>query len=233
MKEFPCNVPGCIATFNTLFDFEMHYNGSHRYICLECKKSRPSARLLDIHIQETHDSFFKVLAERQAMVSSFIVEIGNLLLILSLIFQYQCYVAECDTKFKTPDDRREHCVTVHKYPKNFRFDEVPRRKDRKDRGNEMEVDKDSGPQKIRKQCGPRLNKNQKTRTFHPVGKMSVTSSEVTSSLESPDPQRRVSSLSFVPRQVTSYSKVLTKNKNLEKDVLNDGSLMELAESLPP
>lgn len=68
IKEFPCYVPGCQATFQTLFDYEMHYNSSHRYTCTECKASRPSPRLLEIHIQETHDAFFKIMAEKQAMV---------------------------------------------------------------------------------------------------------------------------------------------------------------------
>lgn len=68
MKEFSCNVPGCNTKFNNLLDYETHYNGSHRYICATCKTSRPSSRLLDIHIQENHDSFFEVLAKRQPMV---------------------------------------------------------------------------------------------------------------------------------------------------------------------
>lgn len=68
IKEFSCYVPGCRNTFQTLLDYEMHYNSSHRYACTECKVSKPNPRLLEIHIQETHDAFFKVLSEKQAMV---------------------------------------------------------------------------------------------------------------------------------------------------------------------
>lgn len=66
MKEFPCNA--CSATFGNLLDYELHYHDSHHFVCAECKKWRPTNRLLEIHVQETHDNFFKVLAEKQPMV---------------------------------------------------------------------------------------------------------------------------------------------------------------------
>ncbi|XP_012254443.2 zinc finger protein 511 [Athalia rosae] len=216
IKEFSCNVPGCTATFQTLIDFETHYNGSHRYICLECKKCRPSARLLDIHVQETHDSFFKVLAERQPM--------------------YQCYVSECDVKLKTLAERKEHCITVHQYPKNFRFDQTSRRKDKGDSGNQMEVDGGTQLPKQKKSV-TRLNKNQKSRTFYSE-KMAyphtknVPTEPTSSNVETPPPPTLRSALCFVPRQVKSYSKLLTKTDGIEKDVLNNGCMMDLAEALP-
>ncbi|XP_046421099.1 zinc finger protein 511 [Neodiprion fabricii] len=215
VKEFTCNVPGCTATFQTLVDFEVHYNGSHRYICLECKKCRPSARLLDIHIEETHDSFFRVLADRQPM--------------------YQCYVSECEMKFKTLADRREHCTTVHKYPKHFRFDEGNWRKGRGDSEDQMEVDKEPRSTKLQKNI-PRLNKNQKCRTFRPSDK-EISSKNVPiiatlSSMVNVASPNKASSLSFVPRQVSSYSKVLSKQSNSHRDVLNNGCMMELADTLP-
>lgn len=46
----------------------MHYNSNHRYVCAECNKCLPNPRFLDIHIQETHDSFFQVLSMKQPMV---------------------------------------------------------------------------------------------------------------------------------------------------------------------
>lgn len=70
MKEFPCNVSGCSAVFHTLVDFEIHYNGAHRFTCLECGKIKSNARLLEIHIQELHNCFFKLLAEKKPMVSN-------------------------------------------------------------------------------------------------------------------------------------------------------------------
>lgn len=72
MDDFSCNALGCTAIFANLLDFELHYNSAHRFTCGECKKIKTNARLLEIHIEETHDSFFKASAEKKAMVSNFI-----------------------------------------------------------------------------------------------------------------------------------------------------------------
>uniref|UniRef100_A0A803VD85 Zinc finger protein 511 n=1 Tax=Ficedula albicollis TaxID=59894 RepID=A0A803VD85_FICAL len=37
-------------------------------------------------------------------------------------FQYQCLVEGCTEKFKSSKDRKDHLVTVHLYPVDFRFD---------------------------------------------------------------------------------------------------------------
>lgn len=63
-----CHVPGCVKTFETLVNFEDHYNTSHRYVCETCHKRLPSPHFLDLHISETHDSYFAALAERKPMV---------------------------------------------------------------------------------------------------------------------------------------------------------------------
>ena len=55
----------------------MHYNSNHRYVCGECKKSLPNPRFLDIHIQETHDSFFQILSTKQPMVCIIILLLHN------------------------------------------------------------------------------------------------------------------------------------------------------------
>lgn len=68
MNEFKCNAPGCEIKFDNLLDFEIHYNSCHRFTCAECKKINANARLLEIHIEENHDSFFKVLADKKPMV---------------------------------------------------------------------------------------------------------------------------------------------------------------------
>lgn len=66
---FPCEVPGCKEVFSSVLQFDMHYNSCHRFICCQCKKPLPSAHLLDLHISESHDSFFAAQAERKPMVS--------------------------------------------------------------------------------------------------------------------------------------------------------------------
>lgn len=161
VSEFGCHITGCCAALNTLEEYEHHYNSLHRHVCCSCRRSFPSARLLDIHIQEWHDSLFTLLAEKQDMVRlcgnvfhalHLSVSTGNkskintlsvltrklalkykkitykcLTIILSP-WQYQCFVEGCGQKFKTSEYRKDHLISVHKYPADFRFEK--RKKDR-------------------------------------------------------------------------------------------------------
>ncbi|KAJ9593327.1 hypothetical protein L9F63_015147, partial [Diploptera punctata] len=77
VKKFQCHVCGSSQQFDTLMQFEQHYNSSHRYSCSECKKQFNSPHLLDLHVSETHDSFFKALATRKPMYQCFLQECGS------------------------------------------------------------------------------------------------------------------------------------------------------------
>lgn len=114
-----CNVPNCIQKFDTIFGFETHYSLQHRYSCGECRKNLPSAHLLDLHLSETHDSFFAVLSEKKPMFS--------------------CFNEECTHKSITSDDRRDHCMTEHKFPQHFRFDRPIKVKKVSSSSNAMDV----------------------------------------------------------------------------------------------
>jgi hypothetical protein len=46
----------------------------------------------------------------------------------SFLFQYCCYVEECNSRFATPQDRRSHCIEDHQFPHDFRFDDARRQK---------------------------------------------------------------------------------------------------------
>lgn len=46
----------------------------------------------------------------------------DLKLIFSLLKQYACYLEQCLHKSQTPNQRRDHCITEHKFPHDFRFD---------------------------------------------------------------------------------------------------------------
>ncbi|KAK5853952.1 hypothetical protein PBY51_015061 [Eleginops maclovinus] len=109
VSEFACHISGCCAVFSTLEEYEHHYNSLHRHVCCSCRRSLPSARLLDIHIQEWHDSLFTILSQRQDM--------------------YQCLVEGCGQKFSSSKQRKDHLIQIHKYPPDFRFD-----KTKKDKG---------------------------------------------------------------------------------------------------
>ncbi|KAM3852742.1 zinc finger protein 511 isoform 1-T2 [Vipera latastei] len=101
-SEFSCQIGGCSQVFNTLESYEHHYNMLHRNVCSSCKRSFPSTHLLDVHILEWHDSLFQIMAQKQNM--------------------YQCLVESCPEKFKSSKDRKDHLITVHQYPSDFRFD---------------------------------------------------------------------------------------------------------------
>ncbi|ETE62533.1 Zinc finger protein, partial [Ophiophagus hannah] len=101
-SEFSCQIGGCNQVFNTLESYEHHYNMLHRNVCSSCKRAFPSTHLLDVHILEWHDSLFQIMAEKQNM--------------------YQCLVESCPEKFKSSKDRKDHLITVHQYPSDFRFD---------------------------------------------------------------------------------------------------------------
>ncbi|XP_071440934.1 protein lethal(2)k10201 [Hetaerina americana] len=109
---FSCDAAGCFKTFTLVYEYEQHYNSAHRYVCKECRKTLPSPHLLDLHIMEAHDTYFSLLAERKPM--------------------YQCFVEECIVKFSTPEERRSHCIDLHKFPSNFRYDCAKKSKSKKD-----------------------------------------------------------------------------------------------------
>ncbi|KAM3862937.1 zinc finger protein 511 [Diretmus argenteus] len=108
VSEFGCHISGCSQVFSSVEEYEHHYNSLHRHVCCSCRRSLPSARLLDIHIQEWHDSLFMILAQRQDM--------------------YQCLVEGCGEKFRTSKQRKDHLIRIHKYPPDFRFDKAKKDK---------------------------------------------------------------------------------------------------------
>lgn len=211
----------------------MHYNSNHRYVCIECKKSLPNPRLLDIHIQETHDSFFQVLSMKKPMV---IINYYTLFLLKYLkifaFFQYQCYVSECDLKFNNSLERKDHCINVHKFPKNFRFDNISHCIKDKSK-DKMDIDELEYEKKERKSKKIQLNKNQKTKMFAAAAKNIPPTNSSISSLNSSSIITKANSLHFIPRQVQkSYTKALTKNQTNEKNVLEIASMLDLVDSLP-
>ena len=108
-EEFSCQVPGCQAKFKQLIDNESHYNAKHRHSCSTCRKNLPSAHLLDLHISETHDTYFQLMAMKKA--------------------SYECFVQTCSNKFWNPKERRGHCIGVHSFPHDFKFDPVKKKSD--------------------------------------------------------------------------------------------------------
>ncbi|XP_061396513.1 protein lethal(2)k10201 [Musca vetustissima] len=104
-SEIFCNVLNCKMVFDNVASYTLHYNSMHRFICQECKKSLPTEHLLDLHISEIHDSYFKARLDR-----------GERL--------FKCYVEECKEMFSNAIERKKHCIEAHKFPANFRFGQV-------------------------------------------------------------------------------------------------------------
>lgn len=98
---FECGQQGCTKKFSSLAAYESHYHTCHHYTCATCRRIFVSSFMLDVHIQENHDSYFQVLCTR--------------------IDMYQCLVESCELKFRTAEHRKDHVVKVHKYPSNFSF----------------------------------------------------------------------------------------------------------------
>uniref|UniRef100_A0A146KJS5 Zinc finger protein 511 n=1 Tax=Lygus hesperus TaxID=30085 RepID=A0A146KJS5_LYGHE len=102
VKNFKCDIPNCDLMFDNLLKYELHYNSCHRFSCSQCRKHLPSPHLLDLHLSETHDSFFKVQSERKPM--------------------YRCFVESCQIMSSNPGERKKHCIEAHKFPHDFHFE---------------------------------------------------------------------------------------------------------------
>ncbi|KAL2270390.1 hypothetical protein VTJ83DRAFT_2574 [Remersonia thermophila] len=102
--EMRCSLPPHKGTevFSTYAEYESHYRQQHSNRCAQCRKNFPSARFLELHIEETHDAFVQARRERGERT-------------------YSCFVEGCDRKCSTPQKRKMHLVDKHMYPKNFFF----------------------------------------------------------------------------------------------------------------
>ncbi|XP_025206059.1 zinc finger protein 511 [Melanaphis sacchari] len=99
VKTFFCNVDGCATVFTSMTDYDLHYNSNHRYTCSYCRKLLQSAHLLDLHLSEVHDNFFKACSAKKPM--------------------FKCFVETCNTLFWNPEERNLHCIDIHQISKSF------------------------------------------------------------------------------------------------------------------
>ncbi|KAG7172739.1 zinc finger protein 511-like [Homarus americanus] len=97
-----CSAMGCNKSFTTVAEHASHQRACHTHVCSMCKQSLPAHHLLDLHLLEVHDTLFQLMATRKPM--------------------YQCFLETCSEKFSSPAERKTHCISIHKYPKDFRFD---------------------------------------------------------------------------------------------------------------
>ncbi|KAL7302046.1 hypothetical protein TKK_0005279 [Trichogramma kaykai] len=217
VKTFPCNM--CSKEFKNLLDFELHYSELHHYKCSTCNKSRPSSHLLDLHIQENHDSFFQVQAEKKPM--------------------YRCYLSECKDVFFTPALRKDHCRNDHQFPATYRFEEFDH-KEKKPDANKVAKKKDKPDSKHQSKKseshshkpGPIVTNKSRTFSNRNFSVQPIGQPNDSSPIKNDEPKKPFTE--FIPRSVQQnmYAKKLTNNKEGTKDVLESESLMDLAETLP-
>lgn len=100
--SYPCCVPGCTQTFHTISECEEHFDEQHMYQCGECHKVMPSNHLLELHLQEVHDSYFRTCLEKQQA-------------------SYTCLVESCGECCTTAEERLLHLRKDHGYPLWFRW----------------------------------------------------------------------------------------------------------------
>ncbi|KAJ3227816.1 hypothetical protein HK099_000070 [Clydaea vesicula] len=85
--------------FASVEELEFHKQTKHNLKCVECNKHLHSKNFLNLHIQELHDPFFKILKENKPM--------------------YQCLIETCVSKkknFKSIFERNKHMVSKHELP---------------------------------------------------------------------------------------------------------------------
>ena len=68
--QFRCGVGGCTYRGASAFALEAHNAAAHGHVCSTCRRILPTARLLELHVLETHDVLFKLMAERERMVGA-------------------------------------------------------------------------------------------------------------------------------------------------------------------
>lgn len=99
-----CSLPGHRPDipFNSLEDYEVHYNKTHVNRCVECRKNFPTDHFLTLHQVENHDPLVAILKDRGEHT-------------------YACFVEVCERKCSTPQKRRLHLIDKHMFPKDYDF----------------------------------------------------------------------------------------------------------------
>ncbi|KAL7737808.1 hypothetical protein ACLKA6_006194 [Drosophila palustris] len=118
-------IPDAEETKSKQHKVNVNTTHSQSYNCIQCRRQLPTAHLLDLHITERHDLYFAASVERGDKP------------------MYACYIEECESKFQGPSDRKDHCIAVHKFPANYRFDQenITKIKNRKKEADDsMDVD---------------------------------------------------------------------------------------------
>lgn len=97
-----CPIAGCGIKLKGVGELESHYLSRHSATCSVCTRVFPTTRLLNLHVSETHDSFFQAKVARNYLM-------------------YECLVEGCPARFQSDSSRHQHLVDKHHFPRSFRF----------------------------------------------------------------------------------------------------------------
>lgn len=100
--QLHCPIVGCGIKLKGIGELESHYLSRHSATCSVCARVFPTTRLLNLHVSETHDSFFQAKVARNYPM-------------------YECLVQGCGAKFLSDSSRHQHLVDKHHFPRSFRF----------------------------------------------------------------------------------------------------------------
>jgi len=76
-----------------------------KHECTLCRALLPTAHILDLHLSEVHDSYFAAQAARKLPV-------------------FCCLVESCEKKFGSLEQRKQHLIDYHKFPKGYSLDKI-------------------------------------------------------------------------------------------------------------
>jgi len=85
-SRFSCSF--CSYTSENQADLDFHHHIHHQHLCSQCKKFFPSYFLLDIHVDEMHNSY-------------------------SRLSSYRCLIESCSKTFNNLDQRLTHMSNEH------------------------------------------------------------------------------------------------------------------------
>ncbi|KAF8782596.1 zinc finger protein 511-like [Argiope bruennichi] len=122
LPEFPCGEKGCRATFTNIRDYDVHFRSVHSLVCSQCKRNFPTYNMLDIHIQEKHDSYHEAAKAKN-------------------LAKFYCLVDGCNHTYSSSEERDAHVLKDHNFPQNFKYQKL----DRGDKNPEaMEISNEGG-----------------------------------------------------------------------------------------
>lgn len=86
--------------------------------------------LLNLHILESHDTIFEIQKESKAMVRKNSFQTENTLQLNKFPFysQFCCFIEECPEKFLNPEMRKDHCIKIHGFRSDFKYEIQQRKK---------------------------------------------------------------------------------------------------------